>query len=99
MGRDYFPRVFIGCFERAGWLLQRHQVCNNAQDCLLPKAHEILQSPALGFLLLTMHKAGRCFEEERITCWRIDERIKMNMQASLCTFSSADLMGKKNPQA
>lgn len=82
MGRDCFPRVFIGCFERAGWLLQRHQVCNNAQDCLLSKAHEILESPALGFLVLTMYKAVECFEEKRIT----DERIKMNMQASLCTF-------------
>lgn len=40
--------------------------------------------------------AKLCFEEERIT-WRrrIDERIKMNLQASLWTFWSADLMGGK----
>lgn len=68
-------------------LMQRQQVCNNIQDCLLSKAHDILEVPVLGFLLLTMYKAVGCFEEERITWWRrIDERIKMNTQASLSTF-------------
>lgn len=57
MGRDYFPGVFIGCFEKAGWLMQSQQVCNNTQDSLLSKAHEILEGPALVFLLLTMCKA------------------------------------------
>lgn len=65
--KGLFSKSLLDVLREQGWFMQRQQVCNNAQDCLLSKAHEILEGPALGFLLLTMYKAVKCFEGERIT--------------------------------
>lgn len=99
VGRDCFPEAFIGRFERGGWLMQWQWVCNNTQDCLLSEAHQIPESPAVSYcwqrtkLSGVLRKKGSC--DGGGGGRGIDERIKMNMQASLCASWSADLRKKK----